>query len=205
MPNEIEWISLKGSGTLSPQRQQLLAERGLDVEEQDRSWKVLVSKSHQLQMWENPAMSMRIPGVLPKASQSLNNTLRIGHSPLFTDVSYSALQAVVVKLRLWGQVWKLLRQKLMIIIGNYWSISFETSSVFSMFVQLLFVQVKVPAAHFTPSGFPLGVGKLGFTRPAATECLMLTSFAGMVHQATRMDPKSILGWVLRGACSDYAM
>lgn len=35
MPNEIAWISLKGSGTLSPQRQQLLAERGLDVEEQD--------------------------------------------------------------------------------------------------------------------------------------------------------------------------
>ena len=84
-------------------------------------------------------MSMRIPGVLPKASQSLNNTLRIGHSPLFTDVSYSAHSSGFGKV---AALRTSLETPTPRTYHNYWSISFyETSSVFSMLVQLLFVQV----------------------------------------------------------------
>ena len=183
---------------MSPQRQQLLAERGLDVEEQDQKLKgiQISSKSHQLQMSENPAMSMRIPGVLPKASQSLNNTLRIGHSPLFTDVSFSAHSSDFGKVAALRTSLETPTPKT---YHNYWQLSLFTKRLQSSACLSSCCLSKFRCLQPTSrlAVFPLVWGNLDLHRPAAaTECLMLlTSFAGMVHQATRLDPKSILRWV----------
>ncbi len=107
------WISLKGSGTLSPQRQQLLAERGLDVEEQDRSWKVSKS-SCRCQSCHPVEDSRSFAKGLAEFEQHVKDRA-FPTVQRFVILSFASSCGKVAAF--WGQVWKLLRQKLMIIIG----------------------------------------------------------------------------------------